>query len=366
MGKYMSAMQTTRNVIRENIYPAVFNLISGIVDFSNSLQVGRIHKLKEALQARPLLLAIETVSACNARCVFCPYPTMKRKREVMEPQIFEKIVSEYSQMGGGALSLTPVMGDLFLDTHLLERFQVLARYPNINQITFTTNGIAFEKFSDDDLRYILERTYLVQFSIGGLDKQTYRKLYQVDKFAAVFDAVERTIALRDSLKSDLKIILAFRTNNHNFLMDFADELNRFKSRGVLVSHISVYNNFGGEIKTDEIRVKKNRVFSKRMVCVLPLLNPHVYSNGKITNCGCVDVEGNGLILGDVSQNSLKDAWQGARREKILNSFSRGNPPKLCQNCTAYRPLTYLGSDIFKNVKPNSPLPVEVYLNFLGG
>lgn len=362
----MGLIKITRHVIKENIYPTVFNLFSGISSFFNSLQVRRIQELKEALNRRPLLLAIETVSACNAKCVFCPYPAMKRRREVMQPHVFEKIVKEYSEMGGGALSLTPVMGDLFLDTHLLERFKVLSKYLNINQITFTTNGIAFGKYSDDDLKYILEKTFLVQFSIGGLDGQTYKKLYRVDKFDAVLEAVERTIAIRDSIKNDLKIILAFRTNNHNFLMDFADEINRFKSRGVLVSHISVFNNFGGEVKTDEVRIKKNRVFTKKMVCVLPLLNPHVYSSGKITNCGCVDVEGNGLIIGDASSNSLTDAWQGPRREKILNSFALGRPPKLCQNCTAYRPFTYLGSDIFKNVKPNSPLPLEMYLKFFGG
>lgn len=362
----MSVMQTTKNVLRDNIYPTVFNFMSGIMDFSNSLRAERINRLKEVLKARPLLLAIETVSACNARCVFCPYPNMKRKREVMEPQIFRKIVSEYAQMGGGALSLTPVMGDLFLDTHLLDRFEVLDKYPNINQITFTTNGIAFEKFSDEDLKFIFQRTYLVQFSIGGLDKQTYQKLYQVDKFEAVFEAIERTIVIRDSFKHDLKIILAFRTNNHNFLIDFADQLNQFKNRGVLISHISVYNNFGGKIAAAGIKIKKNRVFHREKVCVLPFINPHVYSNGKITNCGCVDVDGNGLVIGDASRNSLDEAWRGIRRGKILGSFSQGKPPKLCQNCTAYKSLSYLGSDVFKNIKSNAPLPVEFYVNFLGG
>lgn len=362
----MDSIQTKKNIIKESIYPPVFNFLSGIVDFLNGLRVGRIQKLKETLQQRPLLLAVETVSACNARCIFCLYSTMKRKREIMKPDVFEKIVKEYSQMGGGPLSLTPVMGDLFLDTHLIDRFRTLEKYPNINQVTFTTNGIAFENLSNEDLKYILAKTYLIQFSIGGLDKETYKKLYKVDKFETVLEAVERTISLRDSLKNDLKIVLAFRTNNHNFLRDFADELDRWKKRGVLVSHISVYNNFGGGITTEEVQVKKNRVFSKKMVCVLPLINSHVYSNGKITNCGCVDAEGNGLIIGDVTESSLTDAWRGGRREEILNSFSAGIPPKLCQNCTAYRPLNYLGSDVFKNVKANSPLPVEFYLNFLGG
>ena len=115
------------------------------------LQRSQIKRLRKILEKKPLILAIETISTCNARCIFCAYPTMKRKHEVMPLDLFEKIVDEYARVGGGALSLTPVMGDPLIDPHFIERYKILEKYQNIQQVSFTTNGIAFGRFSDEEL-----------------------------------------------------------------------------------------------------------------------------------------------------------------------------------------------------------------------
>jgi len=336
------------------------------IDFINGLRVGRMARLKKLLSEKPLILAVETISVCNAKCVFCAYPTMKRKHELMPISVFEKIVQEYAQVGGGALSLTPVMGDLLLDPHLIERLKILEKFENIDQVSFTTNGIAVNKFTDEELKYILQRVFLIQFSIGGLDPETYKKLYQVDKLDDVLAAVQKVLQLKEDIQSPTHIILAFRTDNQNFEQEYAKQLEEFKRQGVFISHIASYNNYGGEIQSQEIRIKRNRVVSKRLPCALTLLHAHAYSNGKMTNCGCVDANGNGLIIGDSKEQTFGDIWQGERRKRLLNSFSEGKLPKLCQGCNAYRPLTYLGSGVFKNVKSHHRLPLEFYLNFFGG
>jgi len=311
-------------------------------------------------------LGIETVSVCNARCVFCAYPTMKRKKEIMPMSLFRKVITEYSKAGGGALSLTPVMGEPFIDPHIIERYKALEEFENINQISITTNGISLSNFSDDELKYILERSFLIQFSIGGLDEETYRKLYKVDRLNDVLTSVRRVIDLNDKIQDKAHIILAFRTDNPNFQRDHAQELAEFRKKGVIISHISTYFNYGGAVETDEVVLKKNRIVSKKMTCALPLMNPHVYSNGKITNCGCADAEGNGLIIGDSNKDTIMDSWRGKRRSDILSSFPKGSPAKLCQSCTAYRPSSFLGSNIFRNVAKDKKLPLEFYVKFLGG
>src|SRR3989338_7511982 len=167
-----------RSTLIDKLPPPLFNALVDTVNRFNGLRVSQINRIKKLIEEKPLILAVETISVCNARCVFCAYPGMKRKHEVMPLDIFEKIVKDYSALGGGALSLTPVMGDLLLDPHFLERYTILAKYDNIRQISFTTNGIAFAKFSDEQIRAIIQKTFLLQFSIGGLDEATYKKLYQ--------------------------------------------------------------------------------------------------------------------------------------------------------------------------------------------
>jgi len=349
-----------------NKSPFVYNKLVRLSDLIHGIFFTRIHRIKKLVAKKPLFLAIETVSACNARCIFCAYPTMKREKAIMPMPLFRKVVDEYSRSGGGALSLTPVMGEPFLDPHIIERYKTLEQFKNIDQISLTTNGIALEKLSDDELKYILMRTFLIQFSLGGLDEETYKKLYRVDQLKNVLSSVNRVIALKREIKNKVHIILAFRTNNPNFEQDCGEELDKFRRQGVIISHISTFFNYGGVIGTNDIVLKNSRVTSKKSICALPLIYPHVLSNGKVTNCGCADAEGNGLIIGDSSEETIADLWGGERRSNILNSFLKGTPPKLCQGCTAYRPSTFLGANIFKNVGQDRKLPLEFYIKFLGG
>ena len=54
-----------------------------------------IRHVKELVRNKPLILSMETISACNALCVFCAYPEMERKKEVQPLEIFEKVIREY-------------------------------------------------------------------------------------------------------------------------------------------------------------------------------------------------------------------------------------------------------------------------------
>lgn len=111
--------------------------------------------LQEIVRRTPLILQIETTNACNANCVFCAYPKMQRKRGVMSLSMFEQIIDEYTEMGGGPVSLTPLVGDALIDPHFMKRLQMLANAPKVSQVSMTTNGIAFHRYSDDEVRQIL-------------------------------------------------------------------------------------------------------------------------------------------------------------------------------------------------------------------
>jgi sulfatase maturation enzyme AslB (radical SAM superfamily) len=362
----MGAIDKIKIFIRDHGHPVVVSALKNGVYMGHGLRRKQIDRIRSMANSKPLILAVETVNICNAQCSFCAYPVMRREKEVMPMDVFEGVVQEYSSMGGGAVSLTPVMGDLLADPDLIARYKVLEKFKNIDQISFTTNGIAFKRFSDDELKYILERSFLIQLSIGGLDKQAYKDLYRVDRFEDVMSSVERVLRVKEKTKGWANIVLAFRSNNPDFEDDHAVQLDRFKKRGAMISHISVYNNYGGMVESRELKFKKAWGASRKLVCALPLIGPHVLSNGKVTNCGCVDANGDGLIIGDICKEGLVESWRGKRRENLLNSFLQEKCPKLCQGCNAYRPFLYLGSGAFRKIGPQRRLPMEFYLNFYGG
>ena len=50
--------------------------------------------LREHCVEYPNEVSVETMALCNARCTFCPYPTMERKGERMSDELLDKIVTE--------------------------------------------------------------------------------------------------------------------------------------------------------------------------------------------------------------------------------------------------------------------------------
>jgi hypothetical protein len=209
----------------------------------------QVQRLRAMTRKAPLLLRIETINVCNAACAFCSYTEMKRKKGVMSMALFEKIVKDYADMGGGPVSLTPVRR-CPAGPHLLERIRILEANPKINQITLTTNAIALERYSDDDIRYFLKTLDVIQFSIGGLDAETYKTMYAVDRFEKVRQAMEQLLKLKQSIPQHSAIAFAFRTNDWRFELGSDGRL-KLRRKGVFISHIWLFDNYSGLVKSDK-------------------------------------------------------------------------------------------------------------------
>lgn len=322
----------------------------------------QVERLREITRKDPLFLQIETVNICNSACIFCAYPCMTRKKGIMDPGLFEKIIRDFAGMGGVSLNLTPIMGDILLDPHLLERLNILKNYPEIRQITFTTNGIALERYSDQEIRRLLEDLSRIQLSIGGLDRETYRTMYNVDRFPTVKKGMERLLEVRKTVSNPAEISFAFRTNDSTFETRFKAQLDSYRRQGVKISHMWIYGNYSGAVEKNE--EKGLEIYSdhrnKHQTCVFPCLNMVVCRDGTITAC-CADFEGKELILGHAEKETLTEVWTGEKRKALLESFGSGDLPPICRSCSGYQPDTVFTHSCFKNFQPHQPLPPDFFL-----
>jgi len=50
--------------------------------------------MQSAFMDYPMEVSVETMALCNARCTFCPYPTLDRKGEKMSDELLNKLVDE--------------------------------------------------------------------------------------------------------------------------------------------------------------------------------------------------------------------------------------------------------------------------------
>lgn len=327
---------------------------------------GQTGFLREVTRRAPLILQVETINVCNSACIFCAYPVMKRKKGVMSMALFEKIVKDYDEMGGRAVSLTPVVGDALLDPHLIDRIHILKAHPAIRQISLTTNCIALHKYSDEDVRYLLESLYCIQVSIGGLDAVTYKTMYGVDEFSNVKLALERLIRLRKSVKNGAYLTLAFRTADWKFMSRFKKELATYKQEGVFISHMWSYANYGGLIKSGGKGglMILDSPLNKLKTCIYPLIHSAVCWDGTVTACSCTDLNCTQLKIGHAEEQSLSPILSGERRAGILDSFTAGSPPGICRKCSAYQADTIFNDPYFSEVHPDKPLPLDFFHNMM--
>jgi hypothetical protein len=157
---------------------------------------------------RPLLLHLETVNICNLKCVICPYDQMTRAKETMGTDLFRKAVSDYVDMGGGDVALTPSVGDIFLDKKLVERILHLKAEPSIRDLGFVTNAGNAAVFSDDDLATIVNACRRINISIYGLDEEeTAAMTRRRGRYEKILAQAKRMVAAN---KGGTTIVFAFR------------------------------------------------------------------------------------------------------------------------------------------------------------
>src|SRR5437763_7733554 len=170
-------------------------------------------KLRERLfrtrRALPRAFHIEGTNVCNADCVFCAYSDMQRPKRVMPMALFRKVVDEYVGMRGHHVSMTPLVGDPFVDPHLFERLDELYRRPEIDHYYFYTNGILMTPANGERLLAYAPK-FRVHVSWGGFDREEFKAIMGVDAFDTVRTNVDSLIARKRETGSAIEIVVELR------------------------------------------------------------------------------------------------------------------------------------------------------------
>ena len=287
------------------------------------------------------MLFCETVNICNNDCIVCPYGRMTRKKETMSLELFKKVLNDYSAIGGGALSLTPVVGDVFLDKYLVDRIKLLKNYENINDISFTTNAIASDKLTDKELSFILTNLKRIYISIYGIDAEESLAITRKHNYSRALQNIHRIISLTANPQ---KIQLGFRCikkHDKNTIQAWINQHFGFK---IAFDHIDSYANWGGAIDVRNhlpFHGKWQPVKENLSQCLIPLIAAQIYSNGDISFCPCCDYDSvHELHLGNIKKNSFSDIYNGEKTATLWN-FEKAQIPSFCKFCSFHISLNDL-------------------------
>jgi radical SAM protein with 4Fe4S-binding SPASM domain len=298
---------------------------------------GRIRAELEHLRHIPRGLHVEGTNTCNAVCVFCAYPQMQRKKMVMSQELFERVVHDYLEMGGQHVSLTPIVGDPFVDRFLFERLDFLMALPKVRGISFYTNAILMSADKSERLMAYADKLH-VHVSWGGFDESTWNTIMGVNKFDKARDAVLDFLKIKERTGSKLAFTLALRCPWPQQKNELQRTLEACAARGLVeTAPMEDYDSWAGMIQPaalEAVGLKPRVMPYKRGACELLFTKPVVLADGRVNACACRDVEAE-LIVGNVNDQPLSKIWAGDAISELIERHEQGDFPDVCKRCTYF-------------------------------
>jgi len=294
---------------------------------------------------RPLAVSIETINICNNDCVICPYSAQTRKRGTMSLALFSKTIRDYTEIGGGHISLTPLVGEAFLDKHLVERLQVMMEAPSVTSVSVTTNAVMVHRFDDDHLSYILNYLDRIHVSVYGLDQEEYFLMTKKDEYELFRRGLIRilhlakpgsvTLGARTLKRRSSEALDAWRTAAAKDAGIESVEIST-------VAHDFANWSFFDTTKALPLDGQWRPVTQITQQCGIPLLGMQVMSDGRVSFCACANFDGaSELLVGDLNNQSLAEILDLPQVARLWD-WSGCGVPEFCKTCSFHMSLDRLG------------------------
>lgn len=299
----------------------------------------------------PAELVIETTNICNANCIFCGYQyqdLFRQQKGVMTEEVFEKALHDFSAMGGEAIDFTPLVGDAFVDPNIIARIR---RAKELGfRVFFYTNGILLNRIDQEE--FLRTGVDLIMISTAPLDPESHEQIYRTKKYDELLQGVHRLLKLRSDLGIEVEFNINFRAHIslaetlakpdfREYVLPYLTE-KEIESINILVRR---YDSWGGLIKEDEMLgemrlARPPKLKSRPCDWTFGMM---VLYDGSVRACSCRFTGSNaadaddGLLVGDIKQESLAEIWQGERIRQLRRRFGAKDLPQVCQSCSMYRP-----------------------------
>jgi radical SAM protein with 4Fe4S-binding SPASM domain len=293
---------------------------------------------------RPAMLKCETVNSCSYECLFCPYTEMEREKTVMALDVFEKVLKDYTDIGGGLLCLTPAAGDVLLDPFLIERIKVVKKYPEITDLIFTTNAALAHRYDDNDLKWLIENTDAINISVYGLDAKEHQLITKSDDYDKVTENIRRMTGLaadKDNIEFDFRFMVKHR------YAEIKEWIYTNFGRKIPYETTNSYGRWGSNPNKKKPLPLEGRWTNPKKntdQCIIPLVGSMVQANGNVTLCHCIDYNGfKEFSIGDIMEQHLSDMYESTQAKGLWDFEEYDDMPPYCKRCSFHRPFYELPS-----------------------
>lgn len=266
----------------------------------------------------PMEVSVETMALCNARCTFCPYPTIERKGEKMPDELLTRLVDEMISWDRPMYFSPFKLNEPLLDKRTLPLCESINERSDKIVLRIFSNGSAL---TPDKVAGVakLKRVSYLWISLNSHIPEEYERLMGL-KF-------ERTARNLDYLhEQDFPHAVMLSTvgyPNEDFRRYCFDRWPKFESMAIKKD---------AWLDFTEAQVKEvpdtgcSRWFELS-----------VMANGKVSHCCMDDGEDGRWAIGDVSTQTLYEIYNAPRwrdrRESLVSRRELDRSTSPCQGCT---------------------------------
>jgi radical SAM protein with 4Fe4S-binding SPASM domain len=276
----------------------------------------------------PKYFEIETVNACNARCIMCTIDEWTgNDSQMMSDKLFDKFVEEVANYSDWIKIICLNRdGEPTLDKNIAQKVKKLKDI-GIKLVRFVSNGQNLtQKLSRDILNAGIDE---VMFSIDSVDKQTYEQIRIKLSYDKVMENTLNYMKLRDEINPLSRVTIRMVelpqniSQKQDWLKFWNDKISNADRAYTMPMH-----NWGNQLGEDNDKVK----YYADKACISPFSSMAIHSDGKIGICGADYNTKN--FMGDFSKDSIQDIWQNAKfsgvRQCHLNK--NRNQYDICRGC----------------------------------
>jgi hypothetical protein len=287
----------------------------------------------EDVPKAPMQLRVEVTNLCNANCVFCIYQFQKREIETMSFDTFKLAVDQYTALGGRDVSFTPVVGDSLIDRGLEEKVAYVRQFAQYRRVEIWTNAILltrkrFEKLVDSGISEF-------NISMSGFNAAEYEQLYRNKNYKKIIRNLNE-ISQSEAVRK-VKLIVWARTGAAE--PEQEPDYVRLRDTGTMgIIFQKEMFSWHGQIEASDLPGEmflRERPGDQTKPCLHLYAGFTIMSNGDMTVCGCTDMDGAGLPLGNIHDVPLDAHLRDGRWTKLRDGFRAGEPPEFCRGCDMY-------------------------------
>lgn len=278
-----------------------------------------------------LMLQIESISTCNARCSFCVYPDLKsRWGNRMDMDLFKKIIDEASTIPQFDCVVIQGLGEPLLDNLLEERIAYTAeRMPQVVRLGFFTNGVFLTPERWDAL--MAAGTTWVVVSLNANTAEQHEKVMGLKgKFDKVVANLEYARAhLPEGRFLQVDAVLNHDSFNKQDMLRFYDKWGQ-KGVGDGIGLCIWEGNWAGDIRSIQ---RGDNSLDPASCCSRAIGNIYVMYNGVVTTC-CFDPTGK-MIFGDLRTETIREMYNRNPYLKFREDHNTNHADRydICKNCS---------------------------------